>query len=62
MAKFAHHNKSNEKRDLGRVDMKVGKTSAPVEQFTIAFAKAGNGSVMKMEWENTSASVDLEVK
>jgi len=52
----------NEKRDLGRVDMKVGKTSAPVEQFTIAFAKAGNGSIMKMEWENTSASVDLEVK
>lgn len=54
--------KYNEKQDLGRVDMKVGKTSAPVEQFTIALAKAGNGSVMKMEWENTSASVDLKVK
>src|SRR5262249_9263080 len=42
----------DEKQDLGRVDMKVGKTSAPVEQFTIALAKAGNGGVMKLEWEN----------
>jgi len=52
----------DEKQDLGRVDMKVGKTSAPVEQFTIALAKAGNGGVMKLEWENTSASVDIKVK
>ncbi len=50
------------KQDLGRVDMKVGKTAAPVEQFTIMLAKAGNGAVMKLEWENTSASVDLKVK
>ena len=47
----------DEKQDLGRVDMKVGKTSAPVEQFTITLANAGNGGVMKLEWENTSASV-----
>src|SRR5262249_16384289 len=52
----------NEKQDLGRVDMKVGKTSKPVEQFTITLAKAGKGAVMKMEWENTSASVDLNLK
>jgi len=52
----------NEKQDLGRVDMKVGKTSAPVEQFTITLAKAGSGGVMKLEWENTSASVDIKVK
>jgi len=52
----------DEKQDLGRVDMKVGKTSAPVEQFTITLAKAGSGGVMKLEWENTSASVDIKVK
>lgn len=52
----------DEKQDLGRVDMKVGKTSAPVEQFTITLAKSGNGGVMKLEWENTSATVDLQVK
>jgi len=52
----------NEKQDLGRVDMKVGKTSAPVEQFTIALAKAGKGGALKLQWENTSASVDFNVK
>ena len=42
--------------DLGRVDMKVGKTTAAVEQFTISLT----GGVLKMEWENTSASVDVK--
>lgn len=42
--------------DLGRVDMKVGKTAAAVEQFTISLT----GGVLKMEWENTSASVDVK--
>lgn len=54
--------KYDQAQDLGRVDMKVGKTSAPVEQFTISLAKAGSGGVLKMEWENTSASVDVKVK
>jgi len=52
----------DEKQDLGRVDMKVGKTSAPVEQFTITLAKSGNGAVMRMEWENASASATFNVK
>jgi len=52
----------DEKQDLGRVDMKVGKTSAPVEQFTLTLAEAGKGGALKLEWENTSASVDLKVK
>ena len=52
----------DQKQDLGRVDMKVGKTAAPVEQFTITLAKAGSGAVLKMAWENTSASVDLRLK
>ncbi len=52
----------DEKQDLGRVDMKVGKTPAPVEQFTITLAKSGDGGTLKMEWENTVASVDFQVK
>ena len=44
--------------DLGRTDMKVGKTGAPVEQFTISLT----GGVLKLEWENTSATVDVKVK
>ncbi len=48
--------------DLGRTDMKVGKTAATVEQFTISLATAGSGGVMKLEWENTSASVDVKLK
>jgi hypothetical protein len=46
--------------DLARVDMKVSKTSAPVENFTIAFDPASNGCVLKMEWETTQASVDIK--
>jgi Protein of unknown function (DUF2911) len=46
--------------DLARVDMKVSKTSAPVENFTIALDPAGNGCVLKMEWETTQASVDIK--
>jgi hypothetical protein len=42
--------------------MKVAKTSAPVEQFTITLSKSGSGGVMKLEWENTSASVDFQAK
>jgi len=46
--------------DLARIDMKVSKLSAPVENFTIAFAQAGTGCTLKMEWETTEASVDIK--
>jgi hypothetical protein len=46
--------------DLARIDMKVSKTSAPVENFTIAFDQNGNGCTLRMEWENTRASVDIK--
>ena len=46
--------------DLARVDMKVSKTSAPVENFTIAFDQKGSTCTMRMEWENTNASVDIK--
>lgn len=48
--------------DLGRVDMKVGKTASTVEQFTISLTGSGSSGTLKLEWENTSASVDLKLK
>jgi len=45
--------------DLTRVDMKASATSGPVENFTIAFDKGAKGCTLRMEWENTRASVDL---
>jgi Protein of unknown function (DUF2911) len=46
--------------DLARIDMKVKKLSAPVENFTITFDQAGGGCALKMEWETTEASVDIK--
>jgi Protein of unknown function (DUF2911) len=48
-----------EKEDLVRVPMTVSKTSAPVENFTIAFDQDGSKCTLRMEWENTRASVDI---
>jgi len=46
--------------DLARVDMKVSSTPSAVENFTIAFDKSGKGCTLRMEWENTRASVNIE--
>lgn len=48
-----------ESDELARVDMKVSATSSPVENFTIAFDKAGAGCTLRVEWETTRASVDI---
>src|SRR5712664_2796623 len=48
--------------DLARIEMKVTKTSAPVENFTIAFDQSGNGCTMRLEWENTRAAVEVTPK
>jgi Protein of unknown function (DUF2911) len=48
-----------EKEDLVRAPMTVSKTSAPVENFTIAFDQAGSKCTLRLEWENTRASVDI---
>ena len=45
--------------ELGRFDMKVSKTAAPVENFTIAFDQGGSKCTMRLEWENTQASIDI---
>jgi len=48
--------------DLARIDMKVSKTPAMVENFTIAFDKSASACTLRMEWENTRASVDISKK
>ncbi len=51
-----------EAKDLTRVEMKTAKTSAPVENFTIAFDQMGKGCTLRMSWENTEASVMMSEK
>ena len=51
-----------ESDELVRVDMKVSKLPSPVENFTIAYDKAGNGCTLRMDWETTRASVDITAK
>ena len=51
-----------ENSDLTRADMTVAKTSGPVENFMIAFDQAGGKCTLRMEWENTRASVDIMEK
>lgn len=51
----------NPSQDLGRVDMKVSKTAAPVEQMQINLSPGKAGEVaLHIVWENTDASVDLK--
>jgi hypothetical protein len=45
--------------ELGRFDMKVSKTKSPVENFTIAYDQGGSKCVLRLEWENTQASVEI---
>jgi len=51
-----------ESDELVRVPMKVAKTSAPVEDFTISFEPKGSACVMTLAWENTQASVQFDEK
>jgi hypothetical protein len=53
----------NEPQDLARIIAKPGKTTQPVEQFTISLEKRGaKAALMKLEWENTSVAVDINEK
>jgi len=51
-----------ESDELARIPMTVSKTNAPVENFTITYDKAGSGCTLRMEWENTRATVDISAK
>jgi hypothetical protein len=47
-------------QDLARVDMQKKALSAPVEQFTMSFAKQGGDKAeLNMDWENTRVSVPI---
>jgi len=48
-----------ESDELARVDMKVSKLPAPMENYTIAFDKGASGCALKMTWDTTVASVDV---
>jgi len=50
----------DEKQDLVRVPMKVSKTPAPLEQFTIELKQAGpKAATLNLAWADTQASVDI---
>src|SRR6266478_8361718 len=48
--------------EIGRFDMSVSKTSAPVENFTISFHEMGTGCHMNLDWENTRATIEISEK
>jgi hypothetical protein len=50
-------------QDLARVDMKVSQKNAGMETFTISLDKtSANSAVLKLDWENTVASVEIQEK
>jgi hypothetical protein len=52
----------DQKEDLARIEMKMAKLDAPVEQFTISLERAGsNAGVLRLAWGNTQVSVDFKV-
>jgi hypothetical protein len=48
-----------EKEDLVRVPMKVSKTAAPVENLLIGFDHTGTKCTLRIEWENTRATIEI---
>ena len=53
----------NQGQDLARIPMKVTQRPSGLELFTISFDKTGGDSaVIKLEWENTIASVNVKEK
>jgi hypothetical protein len=50
-------------QDLARVDMKVSQKPSGMETFTISLDKtSGTSAVLKLDWENTIASVEVQEK
>ena len=48
-------------QDLGRVPMTMGKTTAPVEQLTIAVDDTPAGGALRVEWGGTKATIPFTV-
>jgi hypothetical protein len=51
-----------ESDELARVDMKVTKLPASVENFTIAYDTSASGCTLRIDWETTRASVEISAK
>jgi Protein of unknown function (DUF2911) len=51
-----------ESTELARVDMKVSKLPAPLENFTISYDKSPDGCTLRVDWETTRASVEVSAK
>ena len=51
-----------ESDELARVDMRVSKLPASIENFAIGYDKSASGCTLRMDWETTRASVDLTAK
>lgn len=51
-----------ESGEMARVPMSVKKLSAPVENFTISFDRAGGSCTMRISWENTQASLEFALR
>lgn len=48
-------------QDLGRVDLKTGKTSSPVEKLHITVKSAGGSDgTLEIEWSNIKATVPIK--
>ncbi|MGB8772330.1 MAG: DUF2911 domain-containing protein [Candidatus Korobacteraceae bacterium] len=53
----------NQGQDLARANMKVEQRPSGLELFTISFDKtSGDSATLKLEWENTIASVGVKEK
>jgi Protein of unknown function (DUF2911) len=48
--------------ELARIDMKLSKTSSPLENFTIAYDKTATGCTLREEWDTTRATIDIAAK
>ncbi len=52
--------KYDQAEDLARVPMKVGQLPSGLETFTISLARtSARSAVLKLDWENTTASVNI---
>jgi Protein of unknown function (DUF2911) len=55
--------KYDQSQDLVRIPMKVGQLPSGLETFTISLDKTGaKSAVLKLDWENTTASVNISEK
>ena len=54
--------KYDQAQDLVRVDLMKQPLDTPVEQFTIAVDKTGDGGLLKLMWENVAYSAPIVAK